>query len=313
MARVLEQKNIELEKTNKELESFNYISSHDLQEPLRKIQIISNRIHKTEHQNLSDVGRDYFKRMELAAKRMQKLIRDLLTYSRTNSADQEFENTDLNIIVEQVKTELKETIEEKHATIEVGEMCHTNIIPFQFLQLMHNLIGNALKFSKPDIPPHIIIKSEIVKETSLNTFGDGAACHIRITDNGIGFEPQYRDRIFEVFQRLHNKEKIAGTGIGLAIVKKIVENHSGIITATSELNIGATFDIYIPANLKNNQYAKWPPQMILADGEVIFNLKRYGFRWIAYLPEIKVKWRHINLPLPHGIRQPDWIQIITWG
>ena len=182
--------------------------------------------------------------------RMQTLIADLLAYSRTKTEERKFEITDLNIIVEQVKTELKETIDEKNATIESGEMCDANIIPFQFRQLMHNIIGNSLKFSTPDISPHIKISSCNITYSKLNnaklTLGK-EYCHISITDNGIGFEPQYKDRIFEVFQRLQDKQKINGTGIGLAIVKKIVENHNGIITATSQLNEGATFDIYIPA------------------------------------------------------------------
>ena len=245
----LEQKNEELIQSNKELESFNYISSHDLQEPLRQIQNFTSRIITNEQQNLSDKGKNYLEKVNNAANRMQTLIADLLAYSRTKTAERKFEITDLNTIVEDVTTEFKETIDEKHATIEVGEMCEANIIPFQFRQLMHNIIGNALKFSNPDIPPLIKIKSCNIRYSKTNdaklTLGK-EYCHISITDNGIGFEPQYKDRIFEVFQRLHDKQKINGTGIGLAIVKKIVENHNGIITATSELNEGATFDIYIP-------------------------------------------------------------------
>ena len=247
----LEQKNNALQKMNKELEAFNYISSHDLQEPLRQIQNFASRIIDVEQQNLSDKGKIYFEKMNNAANRMQTLIADLLAYSRTTTMERKFESTDLNIIIEQVKSELKEAIDEKNAIIKVGEMCHAKIIPFQFRQLMHNLIGNSLKFSFPDITPHIIIKSEIIKETSLNPFGDRVAYHISVSDNGIGFEPHYKDRIFEVFQRLHDKQKFAGTGIGLAIVKKIVENHNGIIIATSELNKGATFDIYIPESQTN--------------------------------------------------------------
>ena len=128
-------------------------------------------------------------------------------------------------------------------------MCHVPIIPFQFRQLMQNLIGNALKFTKPGVPPEIIIKSKITKgeqlENKLLTY-EQDYCHISVCDNGIGFEPEYADRIFEVFQRLHGKEEYSGTGIGLAIVKKIVGNHNGIIIAKGELNKGATFDIFIP-------------------------------------------------------------------
>ncbi len=234
---------------NNELLAFNYISSHDLQEPLRKIQTLAGRILEKETENLSDTGKDYFYRIQTAAGRMRQLIEDLLVYSRTNIAERKFEKIDLNTIIEEVKAELKENIEEKHAIIEASEMCEMNVIPFQFRQLMHNLIRNSLKFSSPKRLPHIIIKSRIVKGNKLNNaklVGAKSYCHISVTDNGIGFEPEYKDRIFEVFQKLHNREKYEGTGIGLAIVKKIVENHNGIVTATSQLNKGATFDIYIP-------------------------------------------------------------------
>lgn len=234
---------------NKELLSFNYISSHDLQEPLRKIQTFAGRILEKEVFNLSDTGKNHFQRILSAAGRMRQLIEDLLVYSRTNIAERKFEKTDLNVIMEEVKAELKENIEEKHAIIEATEICEMNVIPFQFRQIMHNLIHNALKFSSPERPPHILIKSRIVKGNRSNNgklLADKSYCHISVTDNGIGFEPQYKDRIFEVFQKLHSKEEYEGTGIGLAIVKKIVENHNGIITATSELNKGATFDIYMP-------------------------------------------------------------------
>jgi light-regulated signal transduction histidine kinase (bacteriophytochrome) len=234
---------------NTELLAFNYISSHDLQEPLRKIQTLAGRILEKETQNLTDIGKDYFQRIQSAAGRMRQLIEDLLVYSRTNIAERKFEKVDLNIIIEEVKAELKENIEEKHAVIEATGMCGISIIPFQFRQLMHNLLRNALKFSSPRRRPRILIKSRIVKEDELKNaklVGAKSYCHISVSDNGIGFEPEYKDRIFEVFQKLHSREKYDGTGIGLAIVKKIVENHNGIVTATGQLNKGATFDIYIP-------------------------------------------------------------------
>ncbi len=130
-------------------------------------------------------------------------------------------------------------------------MCEAPIIPFQFRQLLDNIISNALKFAKPDLPSHIIIKSRIIKGSKVNNenlISEKEYCHITITDNGIGFEPEYKEHIFELFKRLHDKEKINGTGIGLAIVKKVIENHKGFITATSAPNKGASFDIYIPAN-----------------------------------------------------------------
>ena len=240
----------ELSIANKELLAFTYISSHDLQEPLRKIQTFVTIILENENKNLSENGKYNFQRMQLAAGRMQLLIDDLLAFSRINTTDHKFEKVDLSLIVEEIKTELKDTIQEKHAIIEASELCFANIISFQFRQLMYNLISNALKFSQPDLASHILIKSKIVKGNKLSNgklSSEKNYCHIIIKDNGIGFEPHFSERIFEVFQKLHSKDVYAGTGIGLAIVKKIVENHNGIITATSELNKGATFDIYIPS------------------------------------------------------------------
>ena len=245
-----EKRAAELIIANKELLAFTYISSHDLQEPLRKIQTFVTIILENENKNLTDKGKYNFQRMQLAAGRMQQLIDDLLAFSRINTTDHQFEKTDLNLIIEEVKNELRDTIQEKHATIEAKEICPVNIIPFQFRQLMYNLISNALKFSNPDIPPHIIIKSSIVKGSKLDSqhfSPEKSYCHIVVKDNGIGFEPHFNERIFDVFQKLHSKEVYEGTGIGLAIVKKIVDNHKGFITATSELNKGARFDIYILA------------------------------------------------------------------
>ena len=246
-----EKRAAELVIANKELLAFTYVSSHDLQEPLRKIQTFATFILDLENKNLSDKGKDYFLRMQSAAARMQQLIEDLLSYSRINATERMFEKTNLQLIIDDVKAELKDTLEEKNATVEAAHLCAVNIIPFQFRQLMHNLISNALKFSKPGIAPHITIKSEIVKGSTLKNndlIPEKEYCHITVKDNGIGFEPEFKERIFEVFQKLHAKEEYAGTGIGLAIVKKILENHNGIITATSELKKGATFDIYIPAD-----------------------------------------------------------------
>ncbi len=245
-----EKRAAELIIANKELLAFTYISSHDLQEPLRKIQTFVTIILENESNNLSEKGKYNFQRMQLAASRMQQLIDDLLAFSRITTTDHQFENTDLSIIVEEVKNELRDTIQEKKATIETGNLCTANIITFQFRQLMYNLLSNALKFSNPAIPSHIIIRSSIVNAKDLdgsNLSTEKKYCHISVKDNGIGFEPHFNERIFGVFQKLHGKEAYEGTGIGLAIVKKIVENHKGFITATAELNKGAQFDIYIPA------------------------------------------------------------------
>ncbi len=245
----IKQKNIELEKMNKELQSFAYISSHDLQEPLRKIQTFASRIAEKEESNLSDSAKDMFNRMQNSAQRMQTLIQDLLAYSRTNATEQRIETIDLNEIIAEIQDDFKEELKEKHATIEANQLCEVAVIPFQFRQLMHNLIGNSLKFSRPKKSLHIQITCEIAngeKFEIVNLSPEIKYCHISVSDNGIGFEQQYSEKIFEVFQRLHGKNDYKGTGIGLSIVKKIIDNHHGFITAKGEPNKGATFDICIP-------------------------------------------------------------------
>jgi PAS domain S-box-containing protein len=244
----LEINNYELVNRNADLASFSYVASHDLQEPLRKIQTFAELLYERE-KTLSESGKDYLKRMKSASTRMQNLIDDLLTYSRTNVIERKFIETNLYKLVSDVKEELKEEIQQKNAIIEINNMCSACIIPFQFRQLFHNLISNSLKFSNPEKQPYIKIKSEVMDGASLNNnklSDDVKYCYINICDNGIGFEMEFNEKIFELFQRLHGKGKYKGTGIGLAIVKKIVDNHKGIIIATSELNKGASFDIYIP-------------------------------------------------------------------
>lgn len=244
-----EKRAAELSIANKELLAFTYISSHDLQEPLRKIQTFVSIILENEYANLSTDGKYNFQRMQLAACRMQQLIDDLLSFSRISTTELKFEKTDLNQIMNEVKADLKEDILNQNATIRTHDLGTAYIIAFQFRQLMYNLISNALKFSQPGVPSLISINSKIVKGNSLNMnklSPEKSYCHITIKDNGIGFEPHFSERIFELFQKLHSKETYTGTGIGLAIVKKIIANHNGIIIATSELMKGATFDIFFP-------------------------------------------------------------------
>lgn len=246
-----EKRTAELLIANKELESFTFISSHDLQEPLRKIQAFSNRILTEEYENLSPKAKYYFERTQISALHMQTLINDLLAYSRTTATERKFENINLNNIVREVMAALKEELKEKKATVELGKSCKANIIPFQFRQLLQNLIANSLKFSKPGLAPFIIIKSDHIKyDKSKKLPLNVDCCHISVTDNGMGFDPEYKHKIFEIFQRLHDKQDYEGTGIGLTIARKIVENHNGVITATGELGKGATFDIYIPQRQK---------------------------------------------------------------
>ncbi len=245
----LESKNKDLINMNIELQSFAYISSHDLQEPLRKIQTFASRLTDLDEQNISPRAKTYLERIEFSAKRMQALIQDLLTYSRTNSADRTFVKTNLDEIAEEVIMDFSDRIEEKNAVIELQPLGEGTVMPFQFRQLLHNLIGNALKFSRKGVPPHIQLKARRVVGHKLKfkvDYPEKIYFCLRITDNGIGFEDAYKERIFEVFQRLNTDSEFLGTGIGLAIVKKIVENHKGIIKASSEKDHGATFKIYLP-------------------------------------------------------------------
>jgi len=241
-----EKRAAELILANNELEAFTYISSHHLQEPLRKIQVFSDRISTDEHRNLTDKGKYYFERIGVAASHMQALINDLLTYSRTSVTEKKFENTNLNEIINKVLEDLKEEITSKKAIVELSGNCNACIIPSQFHQLICNLVSNSLKFSTNEKAPHITIETLYTKPKTKKNKSSADYCHIIISDNGIGFDPQFESRVFEMFQQLHSRTDYKGTGIGLAIAKKIVENHNGIITATGKLNHGAKFDIYIP-------------------------------------------------------------------
>ena len=250
-----EKRATELEIINKELHSFAYVSSHDLQEPLRKIRNFADRLLAKEIENLSESGKIYLKKIQSSSALMQQLIEDLLAFSRINTADRKFKCIDLNSIMDEIKIQFSEMIEEKQASIHSEGLGMAFVIQFQFRQLMHNLVGNALKFARPGTRPVLVIRSRIKTGEELETDNPSLKgkidskmryCHIAFEDNGIGFESRFKEYIFEMFKKLRPKEEYAGTGIGLAIVRKIVESHNGIILAQAKLNIGTTFDIYIP-------------------------------------------------------------------
>lgn len=239
----LEITNQSLARSNRELQDFAYVASHDLQEPLRKIQAFGNLL-EDEYAHKLGEGLDYLGRMRKAASRMSGLIEDLLAFSRVTTMAQPFARVPLSRVVREVVGDLETRIQETGGKVKVGKLPSIIADPTQMRQLMQNLIGNALKFHRPNIPP-------VVKITAAPTkANDGTIKEYRISvaDNGIGFEEKYLDRIFAVFQRLHGRDTYDGTGIGLAVCRKIVERHGGDITAASIPGKGSTFVVTIPAH-----------------------------------------------------------------
>jgi signal transduction histidine kinase len=229
--------------------SFNYIASHDLQEPLRKIKMFTNRIVEMNSSSLADNVKQSLNRIVNSTERMQELINDLLAFSRASAVEKNFESVDLNTMLDEVLSSFKHAIEEKNGTLTSKGLPTLRIIRFQFQQLLENIISNAIKYSRKDVAPKIEITSSLVNGNQIENEiarDDKEYWKIAIADNGIGFDQQHAKRIFEVFQRLHAKSEYSGTGIGLAICKKIAENHNGFITAEGKLGSGAVFNIYIP-------------------------------------------------------------------
>ncbi|WP_347053144.1 sensor histidine kinase [Flavobacterium olei] len=245
----LQERNKELEKSNKELASFNHVASHDLQEPLRKIQTFISRVSEADKSVMSESAKNYIGKIETSAKRMRVLIDDLLLFSRTNTTKKEFIKVNLNELLDNAESELAEIIEEKKAVIKTNRLPKLSVIPYQIEQLFINLIGNSLKYSQPDMEPEITITSEKVLASDYSGILDQSVKKyhkIIFTDNGMGFDPQFKETIFVLFQRLHSKTDYPGTGIGLAICKKIVENHKGHITADSIVGKGSVFTVFLP-------------------------------------------------------------------
>ncbi len=234
----LKRTQLRLEQSNRELENFATVASHDLQEPLRKIQTFSERLSAMCADVLPPEARDYLERMNSAAARMRKLIDDLLSYSRISSKAQTFLRVSLTDVAREVVGDLEAAIEQAGASVRVGELPMVDAAPMQMRQLLQSLLSNALKFRRDEVAPVITISGTVDP--------DGRHCELKVEDNGIGFEEKYLDRIFNVFQRLHGRGKYEGTGIGLAICRKIAERHGGSIRARSTPGQGSTFIVRLP-------------------------------------------------------------------
>lgn len=235
----------ELARSNAELVQFANVASHDLQEPLRKVQAFGDRLKTGYGDALGDQGRDYIERMQNAARRMQTLLADLLTYSRVSTRAQPFTRVDLRATVRSALSDFAAGIAETNGHVEVGDLPAIDADPVQMRQLMRNLIDNALRYHRDDVAPYVKITGRLV--------GDGEAphsepvCEIVVEDNGIGFEQHYAERIFGMFQRLHGRDRYEGNGVGLAVCRRIVERHRGTITASSAPKRGSTFTVTLPA------------------------------------------------------------------
>ena len=232
----LQQKIVELNRSNYELEQFAHLASHDLQEPLRKLFFYSDVIKKRYSQSIDQSGIMMLNNMTLAASRMKELINDLLSYSQLQQQKLLFENVDLNAIMEDIIREMDLMIKEKNATIEVSNLPNITGNSLRLRQLFTNLISNALKYSKKDVSPEIIVTGRPVDDTVV----------ISVHDNGIGFEEEYSEKIFGLFERLHTRDKFPGTGIGLSICKRIAELHHGSISARSVPNEYSIFEVILP-------------------------------------------------------------------
>ena len=225
-----------LEQSNRELEDFAYVASHDLQEPLRKIQAFGDLLESKYAESLPPQARDYIGRMRSAAKRMQVLINDLLAFSRVTTKGQPFVSVNLEEIAHEVAHDLEVRLHDVGGHIYIGELPSIDADPLQMRQLLQNLAGNALKFHRPGVPPLVRIEAAVID----------SRCRVTVEDNGIGFDEKYADRIFTMFERLHGRGQYEGTGIGLAICRRIAERHGGTIDARSKVGEGSTFTVTLP-------------------------------------------------------------------
>jgi light-regulated signal transduction histidine kinase (bacteriophytochrome) len=232
----LRQTMADLQRSNAELQQFAYVASHDLQEPLRKVQAFGNRLKAKYGSTLEERGLDYLDRMQNAAKRMQSLINNLLTLSRITTRAEPFVPVNLADVLRRVVSDLELHVERSGGCVVTGEMPTIDADRTQMRQLFQNLIGNGLKFCPAGTKPIVKVSSQMVNEV----------CKIIVEDNGIGFDEKYLDRIFGIFQRLHGRGEYEGTGVGLTICQKIAERHGGSITAKSSPGQGATFVVTLP-------------------------------------------------------------------
>ena len=244
----LTQMNRELLRSNESLQQFAYIASHDLQEPLRKVQSFSKMLGEQYADQLEGTGLDMLTRVQSSARRMSELIRDLLNYARLTTEKEPPVAVSLNTVISDALLDLDIRIQEMQPTIHVASLPVVQGRGVQLRQLFHNLLGNALKFQPPGQQPMIEVSCQIAAPADLPADLPPRRTYWRIDvrDNGIGFHQQYTDRIFDVFQRLHGKNKFAGTGVGLAVCRRVAETHGGAITATSKLGEGATFSVFLP-------------------------------------------------------------------
>ncbi|WP_116771049.1 PAS domain-containing sensor histidine kinase [Maribacter litoralis] len=249
---ILQIKNAELKRTNADLEAFNRVASHDLQEPLRKIQMFVSRLDEEEAGRLNKRSQGYLDKIKYSSDRMRNLISNLLSYSKIDEVNEQPKRVDLNDVLNNILDDLGERISELDAKIDAENLPVVNGIQFQLEQLFSNLIGNSLKYVHEGVQPHIKIISSIISGKNANVKSLLPSINyvkLQFIDNGIGFDKKYQEKIFEIFQRLHGKTEFTGTGLGLSICKKIVQSHNGVIHAEGEINKGAEFTVYLPTLL----------------------------------------------------------------